>query len=96
MTNKWLEDARAKLDGLDSEIIDILARRYSIIKEIGEFKKKNQIPVMQHDRVKEILNRCTERGISYGLSEEFIKKIFSLIIEESCRIEEDILKTESK
>ncbi|MFZ5988327.1 MAG: chorismate mutase [Bacillota bacterium] len=92
MDNNWLNEARAKLDEIDFEIIDILARRYSIIREIGEFKKRNKIDVMQHDRVKKILERCSEEGAKYNLSKDFIKKLFSLLIEESCLIEEEIIK----
>lgn len=91
MENSWLEDVRKNIDRIDSTIIDLLAERFEIVHNVGEYKKKNSIPMMQKTRVEQVLERCCEKGERCGFDRVFIKKIFTFIIDEACRRENEII-----
>ncbi len=75
---------RKKVDELDHELLDIIKRRLIVIKEIGEFKKKNGLGIRDKKRENEILQDKIEKS---SLSREFVKKLFKLILNESRRIQ---------
>ena len=80
-----LTQLRRRIDDLDSSLIEILAQRMKISQEIGDYKKKNSIAVLQSNRYNEILQQCINQAISKNLNSDFIKKIFEIIHEESIK-----------
>ena len=55
-----LEELREEIDKYDNDILKILEARMAIAKKIGEYKKKNNIAILQSDRWDEILNKRLE------------------------------------
>ncbi|MBB6239302.1 chorismate mutase [Pedobacter sp. AK013] len=82
-----LEVNRKRIDSLDSKIIETIALREKLAKEIGEYKAKNKIPALQTARFQEVLNNAVKDGVQQGLSEEFITELMNAIHRESLRIE---------
>lgn len=78
---------RAKIDTIDNEIMSLLSKRMDVSRQIGEIKRKLNLPVWQSDRYKELMLRHLYECEDKGLSENFIKKILSDIHEESVRIQ---------
>ncbi|MFP4060559.1 MAG: chorismate mutase [Bacteroidales bacterium] len=78
-----LEELREKIDKYDDHIIDIFEKRMVIAEKIGEYKKRNNVTILQSKRWDEILNKRIMQGSVKGLSEEFITKIFQAIHQES-------------
>lgn len=87
-----LKELRSQIDSLDSRLVEILAERMRVCIEVGEYKKKYDITVVQNDRFQEILEKRSEQGAQQGLSKDYVKKIFELIHEESVRRQEEIVK----
>lgn len=54
-----------------------------IVKEIGKYKKENNITIFQATRWDEIVKKNLDRAHKKGLSEKFITKIFESIHQES-------------
>ena len=52
-----LNDMRNRIDEIDSEILELFARRMEICRDVAEYKKKNGLPVMQGGREKQVLDR---------------------------------------
>jgi len=88
---KQLEKFRSELNGIDADLIALLGRRYKIIREVGKYKKETNIPMMQSKRVDEVKNRCAKMGEKHDLDGNFIRNLYTLIINEACRIEDDII-----
>lgn len=86
-----LEMHRKKIDSLDLIVIKVLGERERIVKEIGIYKAKKNIPALQASRFKLVLERAIQAGKKEGLSEEFITTFMNALHKESLRIEEDIL-----
>ena len=78
-----LEDLRYKIDIYDDELIKIIEKRMEAAEAIGEYKKKNNITILQPERWEEILNKSIDKGQKHALSTEFVSKIFKTIHQES-------------
>jgi chorismate mutase len=85
---------RSEIDKLDTELFHVLSKRFQIIREIGAYKKENNITVLQLKRWTEILNQRTDFGERQGMNREFLTKILKQIHKESIRIQTDILNKE--
>jgi len=96
MENKqidWIQGIRKEIDEIDNQIINLIGQRFKIIKQIGEYKKSNNVPMMQNDRVTRVIERCCQMGEEYKLNKDMIKKIYNIIIEEACDIETKIIES---
>ena len=82
-----LAEGRKQIDSIDHQLISLLAARERVVQEIGQFKKNHHIPPLQPARYQEVLAKVGRQGAAEGLSEEFVKRIFDLIHEESLRLE---------
>lgn len=80
-----LELLRAEIDRVDDELMDRIAHRMEIVKQIGEYKKENQVTILQLERWKEIMNRVTKNGKALGVESDFIQAFFNAIHDESIR-----------
>jgi len=78
--SKTLEGYRKKIDKIDENIIKLIEKRLDYSRRIGEYKKKNGIKIVDLKREKEILDYRTRKS---RLSNDFTKKLFSIIIKES-------------
>mgnify|MGYP003575001496 CR=1 FL=1 len=78
-----LEKLRQQINHLDDELMFILGQRMKIAERIAEYKKENNITVLQTRRWNEILERAYKKGEQLGLSKEFITKYFDAIHLES-------------
>ena len=86
-----IDQLRAKIDVIDDNILFILASRMRISRQIGEYKKKNNIAILQTSRWDSILERVTAKGAEYGLSEKFVTTLFNAVHEASVQEQNVIL-----
>jgi len=86
-----LEKLRKEIDLLDDELLNLLASRMMVAKKIGEYKKDNNITILQSDRWQEILDKFKSKAHNHGLSEGFITSIIKNIHNESINQQEKIL-----
>ncbi|MBO5671951.1 MAG: bifunctional 3-deoxy-7-phosphoheptulonate synthase/chorismate mutase type II [Alistipes sp.] len=80
-----LRDFRLHIDSLDNRLLELLAERMGVAREIGEYKRAHSMAVVQQDRFNELLQAAETRAENMGLSRKFIHNIFSAIHEESVR-----------
>jgi len=83
-----LKPFRARIDALDDKIIDLLAERMDIVREVGNVKARENIATVQSDRVVEVRERCAQRGAKLGLNPGMVRKIYGIIIDEAHEIEQ--------
>lgn len=86
-----LTSLRKDIDELDNELIDLLAKRMSISRKIGEYKKEHDMAIVQTKRYSEILDKRGAQGTLKGIEAECIKNIFEHIHEESVRQQMEII-----
>lgn len=87
-----LEMHRKKIDSLDQTMIKVLGERERVVREIGIYKAKNNIPALQASRFQQVMERAILAGKEEGLSEEFIRAFLNALHKESLRIEEELIQ----
>lgn len=85
-----LKPYRVRIDALDDQIIDLLAQRMDIVREVGVVKARENIATVQEGRVIEVRERCAERGAKLGLNPGMVRKIYTTIIDEAHELEQMI------
>jgi chorismate mutase len=81
-----IDDIRANIDRLDSELLRIFNERASLALAIGEIKKGLDLPVYDPAREKRIFTRMTADNPG-PLDDEAIVRLFERVIDESRRLE---------
>ena len=80
-----LESLRAKIDECDKQIIELLARRFELVRKIGMHKAIHNLPVIDEAREAELLSdRRRQASVAGNYS---VENIFKLILEDSRQIQ---------
>lgn len=82
---------RDQIDQLDDEIMQKLASRMKISEKIGQYKKENNVTILQVRRWEEIINTRIALGRAMGLSEEFTNDLLKLIHQESIQVQTRVM-----
>mgnify|MGYP001025338546 CR=1 FL=1 len=89
-----LENFRHQIDEIDDEIISLMASRMKLAGKIGEYKKRNNISILQTKRWSEILQKNVEKGDKLDLSSEFMTSLFKAVHQESINRQHKIMKSD--
>ena len=89
-----LENLRGRIDAIDHEIMEVLAQRMSIVKQIGQYKKENKVTALQINRWAQIMEDRERLAEKLSLDDNFIKALFQLIHEDSVRQQSEIMDAE--
>ncbi|MCI6861283.1 MAG: bifunctional 3-deoxy-7-phosphoheptulonate synthase/chorismate mutase type II [Prevotella sp.] len=90
-TTENIKLLRQQIDNIDNELVELLAKRMRVCREIGQYKKEHNIQVLQTGRYNEILDKRGVQGSLTGMSSDFIKQVFEHIHEESVRQQLEIV-----
>jgi chorismate mutase len=85
-----LKPYRRRIDDIDDRIIDLLAERTGVIREVGHLKFRENIPAVLQDRVDEVRERAVARAAAKGLDPDIIRRFYAELIDFSCNLEESI------
>ncbi len=86
-----LEELRDSIDGIDERVIEVLAERMDVARQIGQCKKENNITILQKDRWDNIFQQRRDKGLDKGLTEDFMVDLYNSIHKESIRQQERIM-----
>lgn len=82
-----LKCLRKKIDELDDELVDVISRRLSIMPEIAEVKRRENVGIDQQEREREVIENIRKKAGESGLDPDFMERIMSLIITESKKVQ---------
>jgi chorismate mutase len=91
-TTENLSALRRQIDELDNSLLELLARRMRVSREIGQYKKEHNMPILQTQRYDEILHNRISQAEQMGMDGEFMKTVLVAIHEESVRHQQEIMK----
>lgn len=77
-----INELRGKIDLIDDQLIELLIKRFGLVDEIIKIKKRENIPIKDSVREKEIIDRLSKIS---GLSREKVTEIYNVLF--SCAIE---------
>ncbi len=89
-----LDVLRNRIDAIDAELMETLSSRVSITKEIGRYKKENNVTALQIGRWTKLMDDRVGLAKKLDLNETFIKILFQLIHEDSVRMQTEIMDEE--
>ncbi len=84
---------RQKIDEIDSNIIALVSKRINVCKDVARYKSENDIPMMQPERVAIVKKSRRLQAINNDIDPDLIENIYTLIIKDSCRIEDEIIES---
>lgn len=91
-----LDELRYIIQKLDDELLELLAKRMAVSKQIGEYKRDNNITILQVSHWKKIIETGLEKGKLLDLPQTFIKGLYQLIHDESIRRQTDVMNKITK
>jgi chorismate mutase len=84
-----IRSLRHRIDEIDEDLVDLLARRMEVVRSMGDLKRRYQLSAFQPGRLKDVLARCIAAARGKGLDEDFVSQIYQMIHEEAIRIQEE-------
>ncbi|MBW2057902.1 MAG: chorismate synthase [Deltaproteobacteria bacterium] len=86
-TETTLEGLRKEIDGVDHRIVELLARRNEISREIGEYKRRRGLEIRDRERESRLLEQRTQWALESGLDTALVGEIFDLLLRGSREIQ---------
>lgn len=92
-----LDELRRVIQKLDNELLELLAKRMAVSTQIGEYKRDNNVTILQVAHWKKLIEQSLTNAQSLDLPKDFIKGLYQLIHDESIRRQTDVMnKVEKK
>lgn len=93
--NKSFKDTlgvlRDQIDLIDDEIMQKMANRMKISEKIGQYKKENNVTILQVGRWEEIIQTRVSLGKAMGLDEGFTRDLLRLVHHESIQVQTKVM-----
>lgn len=84
-----LESLRKKIDRIDGKLIDTLAQRLELARDVAKLKKRAGKSLRDEVREREIINRARERARKKGIEPEFAESLLRLTIAQMAGVERE-------
>lgn len=78
--SRTLPELRRIIDGVDHEILELLARRNEIVAEVAGYKRGRRVAIRDHAREREILTDRRARSAALGLAPAVVESLFRVIL----------------
>jgi chorismate mutase-like protein len=87
-----LKPYRVRINVIDEQILQLLRRRYDVIEDVAKIKARENIPATIPERVAEVRENAARLAAEKGLDEDFVRKLYTQLIQHSCETEESIMR----
>ena len=87
MTENELEKMRLEIDKIDNKIVQLFAKRFAVVKQIGALKKANGVEIVDKNRWKKVLEKVENLAEKNGISKKFINEIYEKVHDYACELE---------
>ncbi len=91
-----LVELRLMIRKLDNDLLELLAKRMAISSQIGEYKRDNDVTILQVAHWKKLFGESLATGEVLGLPESFIKELYQVIHDESIRRQTEVMNKVKK
>ncbi|MBE6949639.1 MAG: bifunctional chorismate mutase/prephenate dehydratase [Ruminococcaceae bacterium] len=88
-----LSEIRDRIDEIDKPLLSLFLERMALSREVAEYKKANNLPIMNKKREREILKRVMDES---GDLEQYAHRFYSTIFELSRSYQEEIIPNGAK
>ena len=81
MTRERIAGLRDEINGLNVQIVELLARRVEVARRIGEAKRQRNLPIVDRTREGKVYERVRELATERDLDPEGVEKVFREIVD---------------
>lgn len=85
---------RTRMDVLDLRLVEALASRMEISRDIGRLKKQNNISILQIERWRDVMDQVAASAESRGIDKDFVIRLFNEIHRASVAEQNKILNSD--
>jgi chorismate mutase len=86
-----IEAIRIEIDRIDKNLVELIDIRLGMSRDIGKIKKESGLEINSPEREEQIFRNVLEQE-TRNISEETLRRIFQLIIQESLSVQQKVLK----
>lgn len=86
-----LEALRGELDSIDEQLLSTLAARIRCCIRIAHYKREHDVAMMQPHRITVVQDRAVAFAAANGIDQTFVRRLYELIIAETCRVEDVVI-----
>ncbi|NLV78767.1 MAG: chorismate mutase [Rhodococcus sp.] len=86
-----LEALRTALDRVDAALLDGIRDRLALCVQVAQLKQRHGIDVLQPGRMQVVHRRARDYADRHGMSTDFVRDLYELLISEACRVEDRIV-----
>jgi len=81
MTSDRVSVLREEINGLNAQIVELLARRVEVARSIGKAKREQDVPIVDRAREAKVYERVRELATERGLDPEGVERVFREIVD---------------
>ena len=78
---KPLAPFRAQIDLIDAQIVELLGKRFEVVKHVIAVKQAEGLPALLPERVEDVVEKVMARAEERGLPPELVEKLWRVLIE---------------
>ena len=82
-----LTKLRTEIDAIDQELLEVLAKRFAIVDQIGKLKKEMHVPPLDKNRWDQVIAARMNTGANLGMDKAFVKSIYDTIHAAALKLE---------
>lgn len=86
-----LEKYRNAIDGIDQQIVDLLAQRQSQVEQVVALKKIHNLPVFHPAREENVISGRRQQARDAGIDPNYVEELFRIIMRQSRREQTGIM-----
>lgn len=90
-TTESLTLLRQKIDSIDNELLEVLAKRMSVSRDIGRYKREHRMSAVQASRYNDVLRSRLSLAEEMGIGKDFLRNVLLAIHDESVRQQIEII-----
>ncbi len=80
MDNERIAVLRADIDGVNTELLDLIERRLDLSVQVGEIKQGAGLPLYSEERERDLLNRFRTEAIVRGIDPEYVEELMAVVL----------------
>ncbi|MCJ8141521.1 chorismate mutase [Ancylobacter sp. A5.8] len=72
---------RAEIDRIDAQIVELLARRFEVVKHVIAVKKTEGLAALLPERVEDVVEKVCAQAETQGVPPELVEKLWRILIQ---------------
>jgi isochorismate pyruvate lyase len=72
---------RAEIDHIDARIVELLARRFEVVKHVIAVKQMEGLAAFLPERVEDVIDKVSARAETEGVPPELVEKLWRVLIQ---------------